>query len=382
MIIQTEERGFTMIKLTTFPTQELEKLDELFVTIAMELHARTDQDRIQLSNLLEDAKKSLIADYNKEIANKLVDQIENAKRNDVELTTYRGGLALYITADDIYYYHLGIPVDNLVSIGKAPNLVPLIENYQYSNQYHVLILNGENIRLFEGDATSVKELELVGEDAPKTLNDALGFELSGAATNSGSYAGGGESGGFHGHSDTSHEKDIDRENYFRAVDSYIDEHYSSADNLPLILYALPENQALFREISKNKRLLADGINESGANVDFNTVQDKALEKNIEIVKKEQNKMFDQFKETSPTYRIDNLLDDLAMSAVEGRVSELLVNKDFSQKGTITDEGAYLESEDDFIKTLITKVISSKGKVYIVESENMPEGINISARLRY
>lgn len=374
-----------MIKLTTFPTTELEQVDELFVTIAMELHATavtSDQDRIQLNNLLEEAKKILKADYDKETASKLIEQIEKAKRDDVELTTYRGGLALYITEAEIYYYHLGIPVENLVSVDLAPNLSPLIENYQYTNQYHVLILNGDNIRLFEGDATSVKELELVGDDAPKTLNDALGTELTGAGSNSGAYAGGGEGGGFHGHSDTSHEKDIDRENYFRAVDSYIDEYYSAPRDLPLILYALPENQALFRDLSKNNRLAEDGINESGANVDFNTVQEKALAKNIEIVKKEQNKMFTQFRETTPKFRIDNVLDDLAMSALEGRIDELLVNKGFSQNGTITDEGSYKDTEGDFVKSLITKVIAAKGKVYIVEEEDMPEHINLSARLRY
>ncbi|XJS11628.1 hypothetical protein ACF3NG_05345 [Aerococcaceae bacterium WGS1372] len=71
-----------------------------------------------------------------------------------------------------------------------------------------------------------------------------------------------------------------------------------------------------------------------------------------------------------------------MSVAEGRVDELLVNNNFSQMGSITDQGSYVGSDDDFIKAPITKVISSKGKVYIVEEVDMPEHINISQRLRY
>lgn len=375
-----------MIKLTAFPAKELEQVDKLFVTIALELHATSlssDKDRIQLNNLLEEAKKKIDAECKKDEAKQLLEQIDRAKLDDVELVTYRGGLALYITEEEVYYYHLGIPVANLVTVGKAPNLTPIIENYQYTNQYHVLILNREDIRLFEGDATSVKEIAFDDEDAPKTLNDALGNELTGRSGNSGAYGatGGGEQ-GYHGHNETSHEKDIDRENYFRIVDNYIHDNYSSALDLPLILYALSENQAVFRELSKNSYLVEEGIEESGANANFNTIQEKALSKNIEIVKKEQETMFNRFRETTPKFRIDNQLDDLSMSAVEGRIEELLVNKGFTQKGTITDSGSYEEDDRDFVKQLITKVTVAKGKVYIVPDDDMPEGINLSARLRY
>lgn len=372
-----------MIKLNAFPAAELEQDDELFVTIALELHSTSvssDKDQIQLNNLLDEAKKRIKDECDKELAKKLIAQIDEAKKNDIELVTYRGGLALYITQDEIYYYHLGIPVANLLNVSKAPNLTPLIENYQFTNQYFLLLLNRENIRLFEGDATSVKEVELVGSDVPNTLEAALGTEKTGDSSASGG-GGGGES-ALHGHTETSKEKDIDRENYFRIVDKYIHDHYTSERDLPLILYALPENQAVFRKLSKNQHLIEDGIEESGANVNFKVVQEKALAKNVEIVMKQQEKLFNRFRETSLKYRVDNQLNDLAMSATEGRIEELLVNKDYRQRGIITPEGEFEDVDHDFVKRLITRVISTKGKVFVVNSDNMPVGINLSARLRY
>lgn len=371
-----------MIKLSAFPTPELEKDDELFVTVALELHSTSvssDQDRIQLNNLLDDAKKRIKDECEKDLAKKLTAQIDEAKKHDVELVTYRGGLALYITKDDIYYYHLGIPVANLLNVSNGPNLTPLIENYQFTNQYFVLVLNRENIRLFEGDSTSVKEIKFEGEEAPQTLEIALGTEKTNDSSSGG--AGGNES-ALHGNTETSKEKDIDRENYFRIVDRYIHEHYTAARDLPLILYALSDNQAVFRKLSKSNYILEASIEESGANVNFNTVQEKALAKNIDIVKQQQETLFNRFRETSVKFRIDNQLNDLAMSATEGRIEELLVNKAYRQRGIITPEGEYEDVDHDFVKRLITRVVATKGKVFVVDQDAMPVGINLSARLRY
>lgn len=377
-----------MLKLTTFPAEELSQYDQTIVTIALELTIdtiRSDRDSIQLNNLLDQASKEVEALPDKELAAKLNQQIERARQSEKELINSRGGLVLYLTTDNIYYYHIGISTTNHVSVEASPNVVPLIENFQYTNNYHVLVLNRENIRLFKGDALSVEEIILDDEDAPVTLTDALGTERTATELSQGNYGGlGGAEGAnsFHGHKEASREKDIDRENYFRVVDKYILDHYSSPSDLPLILYALPENQAIFRQISKNQCLLDQGIEESGANVNQQTIKDKALAKNIEIVKQDQETMFNRFRETTPKYRIDNQLDDLAMSSLQGRIEELLISKDYQQSGQIGDEGEFKEGEGNFVEQLITKVLEAKGKVYIVPSDEMPVGINISARLRY
>lgn len=376
-----------MIKLTTFPTEVLSQNDQLFVTIAQELTIDTigsDRDSIQLNNLLDKARKEVEGLSDKEDSKLLLEQIERARQSERELINSKGGLVLYITKDEVYYYHLGIPTLNYVNVDQSPNVIPLIENFQYTNNYHVLILNREDIRLFKGDALSVEEIILDDEDAPITLKDALGDDLSADELSHGTYGGLGTDGGksFHGHHETSKEKDIDRDNYFRIVDKYIYEHYSLPTNLPLILYALPDNQAVFREISKNQCLLDQGIEESGANINNQTIKEKAIAKNLEIVKLDQATMFNRFRETSPKFRIDNHLNDLAMNSLQGRIEELLVNKGYEQNGSIGEEGDFQEDEGDFVKQLIGKVLEAKGKVYVVPTDEMPVGINLSARLRY
>ena len=47
----------------------------------------------------------------------------------------QGGLLIYATLDEIYYTHTAIPVDNTVTAGHLPYLLPVIANYQFSHNY-------------------------------------------------------------------------------------------------------------------------------------------------------------------------------------------------------------------------------------------------------
>jgi hypothetical protein len=64
----------------------------------------------------------------------------------------------------------------------------------------------------------------------------------------------------HGQGGKSDEADIDTEKFFFALSQKINDNYSSASGLPLILAALPEHQHLFHKVSNNLSLLPNGIN--------------------------------------------------------------------------------------------------------------------------
>ncbi len=51
----------------------------------------------------------------------------------------------------------------------------------------------------------------------------------------------------------------DAERFFRAVDHGGLEHHSRPSDLPLLLAALPENQSIFRRVSHNPFLVAEGV---------------------------------------------------------------------------------------------------------------------------
>src|SRR5690606_14608138 len=63
----------------------------------------------------------------------------------------------------------------------------------------------------------------------------------------------------HGHGAKEDVVDQQTERFFRAVDRDVARHHTAPSGLPLVLASLPENQALFRSVSQNDRLLEAGI---------------------------------------------------------------------------------------------------------------------------
>ena len=216
----------------------------------------------------------------------------------------------------------------------------------------------------------------------------MGLKKKSGALNYGTYSGGHNQSGtsqfFHGHGDSSGEKDIDRERYFRIVDDFVYNNYSNENKLPLIVYTVEENQAVFRDVSTNEFLAETGINGSAANLNKNEIQERATQTIDEIIAHQRNELLNELKETTPENRIENIPDDLTSASLQGRIETLYLEKYFEMPGTINDEGMYEEDNgnDDFVQQLVQNVLRSGGMVYILDETETPEDTPIAARLRY
>ena len=250
-----------MKQLFTFPSEELLQENTQYITIVQELHATTltnDKDRIQFENLINEARKRIEGSELKE-KDALLEQLNIALNNRDSLVKFIGALVLYITPSDIYFYHLSISVSDQVYISDLPYILPVAANAQYTRDYHLLVLNLESIRLFECHGNKIEEQDLNEyEEAPVDLETALGTEKEGGSLNFGTYSTGPSQAGsgqfFHGHNETSQEKDIDRKRYFNIVDRFIIDNFSNEFKYPLIVYSVEENQSVFKEISNNRYL--------------------------------------------------------------------------------------------------------------------------------
>lgn len=373
-----------MKKLNHFPSPELEQDFSVILSLTVPLDAEDlspDKGTLKIKNAVEDARKKVQELDDSAVRQALEGQLDRIYQHGRELVTHRGGLALYVTTDEVYYYHLGLKPASTVVLGEYPYVHPLIEAFQFTSEFHVLVLNGEDFEIYLGNTSGIQKIEIEDEDAPTTLEKALGDEIDG-----GSFGGTRGSSGtqtFHSHNDTSNEKEIDRRNYFRHVSRYVNDHFSKEEQLPLIVYALTENAALFREISDNNHLSSYQIEKSGSGVSNQVIETEVKKMLAAIREDEQAALVKRFRETSPEFRIENIKEDLAVSAIQGRIEELAIKKGYQTKGQITGTGQVDESADvDFVEELIRKTIQAKGQVEIISDELMPEEFNIVARLRY
>ena len=193
----------------------------------------------------------------------------------------------------------------------------------------------------------------------------------------------------HGHGSKKDEVDIDTERFFRAVDRAVLEHHSRPSSLSLMLAALPEYHALFRRISHNPFLIAEGIDIHPDALSVDALRDRAWR----IVEPYYYARLARLVEEFARAKSNGLgADDLALvaeAAVAGRVATLLIEADRQVPGrmdattgrTTFDDLAHPEV-DDLLDDLGELVLKMRGQVVVVPAERMPTGTGIAAIYRF
>ncbi|WP_179396153.1 hypothetical protein [Lacticaseibacillus absianus] len=161
------------------------------------------------------------------------------------------GLGLLCDGVNLYARELEYPVSESAMVTAMPQVLPMLLDMQRHFEFDLLTLQRDSIALYH-NAGDVLTATALPADAPLTLKGTLGTELRGGATNSIPQGSGHVS--YHGHNDKAAEDAIDQRRYYQAVDTYIADHYSKPNQRRLVLFGLPQNLAVFREVSRNSYL--------------------------------------------------------------------------------------------------------------------------------
>ncbi|WP_268913926.1 hypothetical protein [Lentilactobacillus sp. SPB1-3] len=165
------------------------------------------------------------------------------------------------TVDDIH-----------ITISKSPDLLSILRE-QPNKVYYLLALEGSTFRLFNVIDQTISPIKL-SKDAPTDLVATLGSEKRGGEIN---FSGQGGSTTYHGHNETSKEKQIDLERYYREINKYLNRIVDL--KTPVILMGLPKNIALFKKIAD--KLSISDIKISKAPTDLTDTQvEKAAQGDI------------------------------------------------------------------------------------------------------
>jgi hypothetical protein len=225
---------------------------------------------------------------------------------------------------------------------------------------------------------------------PRTITEALGDELTEphqTVTSQGGTRLG--SSMRHTHGGKKDEVDIDEERFFRAIDRAILEHYSRPSGLPLMLAALTQYHAPFRQVSHNPFLMDTGIE-----VDPNAIPVEQLRQRAWAVVEPEfrarlKKLAGAFEEGRAKGMASDDLAKVARAAVESRVESLLVEADRQiagrldratgeiTLGPIEDPGV-----DDLLDDLAELVSGRGGRVVVVPAADMPTPAGVAAIFRF
>ena len=262
---------------------------------------------------------------------------------------------------------------------------------QTEDRFQILGLSLHEMRLYEGNRHSISEIEL-SSDFPKTIQDALGDELTEKHTTVASYGGvGGGSGNMHhGHGSKKDETDIDAERFFSIVADTVYEKFSKESKLPLILSALPEHHNLFNKVNKNPFLLESAI---AVNPDSLSA-DKLATMAWEVMEPEYNQRLKSWSQKAGQAIADqkgsDLISDIVAAATEGRVETLLVESDLILPGKIVDEdsgrvetGELSDPQTDDLLDDIGEIVEKMGgRVLVMPADQMTFESGCVALYRY
>ncbi len=354
-------------------------------------HPDNRQDPIHYKNLLKEMEQSLLQKYSSGETEAYLAPLEELAENPEFWNQGLDGIAVFSSPKLNKMVKLPISVESLAIVADSFHTKPLRKYLQSTDRYHLLGLSRHEIALFEGNRHSLDEIELTAE-IPKTIEDALGEEMTDEHLTVASYGGaGGESSAMHhGHGGKKDQVDLDAEKFFRVVAKAVEENISKPHGLPLILAALTEHHHLFQKVNKNVALLPEGILVNPSSVSKEKLAELAWEVMEPAYLANLKSYSEQFSQARALGKGSDDYKELAVAAVEGRIGTLLVEEDRIIAARITNlvTGNTQKKDmdnprvDDLLDDMGELVIKMGGKVVVIPADKMPTETGLAGVFRY
>lgn len=357
------------------------------------------QDPIRYRNLLRALEDSLRAKYPTRDVRALLGPARELE-DDGHFWRHRlDGLAVFASPGAFEVFELARRVPELAVAADSFHLKPLLRHVQSADRFHVLCLDRAQARLFEGDRYVLDEVELP-PDFPDTVEKACGAALTepylelaekaaqpGVGLPSGPHS---ETAARHGHRGKSQATDADTDRFFRAVDRALCRRYSNPAGLPLVLVALPEYHAAFREASSNPHLVPEGVKRHATA--FTTtahLRDAVWQALLPQYRRRLDGLCEAFRTAAARGLASDRLDAVAAAVAGSRVGTLLLDADRLEPGRLDVAAGAVRTGDfgdptvgDVLDDLAEEVLRRGGEVVVAPREAMPTATGVAAIYRF
>ena len=353
-------------------------------------HPENRQDPIRFQNLVNELEASLQSKLSAERTQTFLKQFHALGGDSDFWNKTLDGLAVFATEELFRVYLLQRSVPELAVVADNFHVKPLQHYLQATDRFQVLGLTLNEVLLFEGNRDSLDPVELP-DDVPRTIEDALGSELTDEHITVATYGGKGPDGTRmqHGHGSKKDEQEVDAERFFRTIDRAITEHCSKPSGLPLVLAALPEHHSVFRSVSHNPYLVKEGIKINPKSQSAEELRKLAWEVWEPQYRKNLENLVGQYHQLKSDSMGSDQLKEIAKNAAAGRVKTLLIEEDKIIPGRIDDASGKIERKalekpdvDDLLDDLGELVLKMGGDVHLLKPELMPTDTGAAAMYRY
>jgi len=354
-------------------------------------HPENLRDPLIYRKLLEKIQSSLAEKYSAEQTHSLLEKLSHIG-DDRDFWNHRtDGLAILTSPNLLRVFDLQRPVPEIGIAAESFHIKPLLRVLQSADRYHILCINREEARLYEGTRDTLDQVDL--NNVPSTLTEALGEKLTDSRLTVSSYgmrgSGAKDKAMFHGQGSRTEEIKGDTERFFRTVDRAITEHYSRPSGLPLMLAALTEHHAVFRSVSHNPNLMDEGLTMDTGQLSLDELRAKAWETLEPLYLQRLATLKERYHNARANQLGAKTPEEIALAALDGKVEILLIDADRKIPGRIDRAERQIQSGeltdpdmDDVLDDLAELVLRSSGEVVMVPSQRMPTDSGVAAIYRY
>ena len=322
------------------------------------------QDHIRLKNLIKQAEERLLQEFDKRTSDAVMQQV-HAIADKLDVNYNLDGLAIFANADMAERVDFPFAVAERVVIDETFATRDLIKMLNRSSSYYVMTLSGHKARLFSAARDQLTEVR------------AEGFPYSHEA-------------GVNASRGNADDHDRAMQQIFNPIDKAFNLLYN-AQPMDLVLAGSTENLSHYREIADNKKLIYAAVE---GNYDNHTPHD--IGKIVWPVVREQlsaerAELIGSLQAARSQEKAAVGLDECWQLAQQGRIDTLLLEENYSQPGTVSENGQVLHLTDDatapgivddLLDELAEHVIQTGGRVAFFENGGLTEFGRVGAVLRY
>jgi hypothetical protein len=337
--------------------------------------------RIAWSNLVRAAERQLVGER---FGGAEVRRVLTPARGAVESrNTKARGLAYFASVRSSRALSVAIDVPTTVVVGDRCYLRPLLPLLEQRDDYFVLGLGRDDVRLFAGTRELVKELSLEG--LPLAPLATMPRERRPAGACLGDRGSTDIRGMWHGVGGTADEVEKRRIiDHFRGVDAALKKILRNSD-VPLVLGGVGYLHALYRGVNSYSALVPEGITAGLGDMTMTQLHDRTWPMVEPTLHARPSEALARFRQLHGSGRTVSEPSAAARAADAGRVGTLIV----AAAETDHIPGADVASaptDDTHAQMLLEQAIAGTlrhgGSIHVVDGHSMPTSTSLAGLLRY
>ncbi len=354
----------------------------------------THQDPIRFGNLVREAEDRLEARGVPRDACDAILAPARRRLDDMDFWQHQDdGLALFLAPDTHRELRVPLALQELVVVGEWFELKPLLPLVVGDGRFFVLALSQGTHRLLQ--ATRHAGSIVATPDAPASLEDAMRFDdperqlqfHSGTGTPASQ---GRRAAMYHGQGVGTDDNRSELLRYCQQVDRGL-RPVLAGETAPLVLVALPHEQAAFREANSFPHLLEAGVNRNPDDLADEALREMAWEVVAPVFQRALETALDRYRAQEGEGRTAHTLDDVLPAAWQGRVDTLFLERGRYLWGTYDAERAVVSlsteadqrpGEWDLLDLAARCTLRYGGTVYVIDADRFPARAPVMALLRF